>query len=318
MPAGIITVTPNPALDVTVAMPALRQGEVIRAKGTRLDPGGKGINVARALHLHGVNATAVYLAGGRTGRELGELLDHAGISGQEVPITGAVRTNYTLTEADGTTTKINEPGPGVTEADCQRMLDTVAELAPAAWIAGCGSLPAGAPADLYGELVAVAKRSGAKVVIDSSGSALAAAVAAGAELTSPNLAELEELTADTFDSLGAVVDAAGHLLDAGVGSVLVSLGAAGAVLVRPDAIWHAHPEVPVAVVSTAGAGDSLLAGYLWAQTQDADCPSSLHTAVAWGTAAVGLPGSQLPDPAQVAAVPVRVTDSLDRAAPVKT
>jgi 1-phosphofructokinase len=173
------------------------------------------------------------------------------------------------------------------------------------WLAGCGSLPAGVPVDLYARLATDARRAGVRTAIDTSGPALRAAVAAGPDLVKPNAHELAEITGRDLDTLGDVVDAAGRLRAQGVRAVLASLGADGAVLVDEQGALHAEAPVP-RVVSTVGAGDALLAGFLSAGGGRA----ALRTAMTWGAAAVQHDGTLFSgaDPA----VTVTVHDVADR------
>jgi 1-phosphofructokinase len=301
----IVTVTPNPSLDRTAAVAEFRRGEVLRATSVRLDPGGKGVNVARALAAAGTPTVALLPAGGAVGDRLAELLAPEGVSVVTVPIAGSTRSNITLVEADGTTTKINEPGPELLGAELAALRDRVAVLAGRAeWLVCCGSLPRGVPVDLYADLTRLARAVGARVAVDSSGPTLAAACAAGPDLVKPNLDELVELAGRPLPLLGDVRAAAGELVAGGVGAVLVSLGPLGALLVDGKDALHAVGP-PVAVRSTVGAGDATLAGFLHAGATGAP---ALRTAVAYGTAAVAQEGSRMPAPADVHRDAVRLVD----------
>ena len=299
----IVTLTPNPSIDRTVSVPALEHGEVNRATDSRIDPGGKGINVARALTANGTRAQAVLPVGGPEGHLMQDLLDRSGTAYTPVPILGTTRMNTAVIEPDGTTTKINEPGPTLSSAELDGLLAAVdAALASGArWVVGSGSLTPGCPEHLYADLVRCGHAAGAKVAIDSSGLPLTSAVSADPDLIKPNHEELEELVGARLDTLGDVREAASRLVRGGIGTVVVSLGRHGALLVTADAIAHAsaHIERPV---STVGAGDSLLAGYLHAVCRGAAPAQALAEGVAWGAAAVGLPGSRMPTPADVAAL----------------
>lgn len=291
----IITVTPNPSVDRTVAVDALHRGAVHRAEGSRLDPGGKGVNVARALAAAGRSTVAVLPAGGPEGSLLGRLLVPQGVDVAAVPIGGATRTNLTLVEPDGTTTKINEPGPELSPAEADHLTAEVVRLLPGAdWLVCAGSLPRGVDEDFYAGLVTLARRSGVRVAVDTSGLPLAAACAAGPDLLKPNLAELAELVGRPLTSLGAVITATREVC--GDGAVLVSLGSEGALLADGTNAVHARSTVPVAVRSTVGAGDAALAGFLIAGGLGA---TAVRSAVAYGSAAVAQPGSAMPGPSDV-------------------
>jgi 1-phosphofructokinase len=296
----IVTVTPNPSLDRTVELAGLVRGEVHRALSGRLDPGGKGVNVARALTRAGVDALAVMPSGRAPGGRLNGLLDALGVPAVTVPIHGATRSNITLVEPDGTTTKINETGPVLTPEEVGELTElAVARSRGADWLVTCGSLPEGMPIDFHATL---ARRAGTKVAVDTSGAPLAAAVAARPDLVKPNLEELAELVGRPLDSLGDVLAAARELRAGGVGAVLVSLGAGGALLVEESGEYHAATP-PVTVRSTVGAGDATLAGFLAAGGAG---PDALTRAVAYGAAACRLPGSEMPGPHELPLADVRV------------
>ncbi|MEU7815105.1 1-phosphofructokinase [Pseudonocardia sp. NPDC049154] len=296
----IVTVTPNPSLDRTVELAGLVRGEVHRALSVRLDPGGKGVNVARALTRAGVDALAVLPSGRAPGGRLNGLLDALGVPAVTVPIHGATRSNITLVEPDGTTTKINESGPVLTPEEVEEVTEqAVARSRGADWLVTCGSLPEGMPVDFHATLV---RRAGTRTAVDTSGAPLAAAVAARPDLVKPNHEELAELVGRPLASLGDVLAAARELRAGGVGAVLVSLGAGGALLVEESGEYHAATP-PVTVRSTVGAGDATLAGFLAAGGAG---PDALVRAVAYGAAACRLPGSEMPGPHELPLADVRI------------
>lgn len=321
----IVTLTPNPSIDRSITLPELRHGEVNRAADSRVDPGGKGINVSRALAAQGAPTVAVLPTGGPEGALMVELLHQAGVEHVTVPVRGTLRMNVALLEPDGTTTKVNEPGPTLTEQDVEALLTRTVEVYAAAtdgparprgWVVGCGSLPPGAPADLFARLVDRARAVGARVAIDSSGAPLAAAVAARPDLLKPNHEELEELVGRRLPTLTDVSGAAQELVRAGVGTVVVSLGGQGALLVCEDGVVHASARVE-APLSTVGAGDCLLAGVLDALDRGRSAGDVIAAGVRWGSAAVALPGSAVPTRADVARVPATVTSHPDLSALVR-
>lgn len=299
----IVTVTPNPSLDRTLEIPALDRGAVIRAASSHVEAGGKGINVVRALLANGHRGRAVVPVGGPEGTHFELLLADGGLTTDLVRIGGPVRTNVTLVEPDGTVTKINASGPALAGDELDRLVAAATEAAAgAAWVAVCGSLPPGAPADLHARLVAAGHAAGAKVAVDTSGRPLAAAVEAAPELCKPNRDELTALAGRRLPTLGAVVDAADELRGRGVGAVLVSLGRHGAVLVDADGATHADTP-PLVPRSDVGAGDATLAGFLAAGGAGT---GALRTAVAFGAAAVRLPGTAMPGPDDLAVDEVRL------------
>lgn len=317
----IVTLTPNPSIDRTLEIPSLRRGEVLRATSHRVDPGGKGVNVARALlHADAGGAVAVLPVGGPDGQQLMSLVEAEGVETVGVPVDRPIRSNITVAEPDGTVTKLNEAGPSLGRDDLERLIATTVEVAVArgaTWIAGCGSLPPDAPDDLYADLVRRGHEAGCRVAIDTSGPPLAAALEAGPDLIKPNDEELAELVGRPLEDRSAVLEAAQEIRNRGVGAVLVSLGSEGALLVTGDAVVHATPPT-VDVASTVGAGDATLAGYLAAG--DAPADAALADAVAWGAAAVALPGTQMPDRAQITAAraDVRLLEPATPDAPAAT
>ncbi|WP_232805504.1 1-phosphofructokinase [Glycomyces xiaoerkulensis] len=302
----IVTVTANPSLDRTVRVDRLRRGRLQRARPVRTDAGGKGVNVSRALAAHGLPTRAVLSVGGGTGAELLALLERDGVPHTAVPVAEPVRSNLTVAEADGTVTKLNEPGPRLTPAEAEALLAAAADP-HAAWIAGCGSLPPGAPDHSYARLVERARAAGAGTAVDTSGPALNASLDAGPDLVKPNLDELAAASGAPVATLGDAVKAAELLRGRGAGAVLATLGADGAILVDDSGIHHATaPAGPV--VGTVGAGDAALAGFLAAGGAG---PGALAAAVAWGAAAVTLPGSRVPGPDDIGLDAVATTPSPD-------
>lgn len=314
----IVTLTPNPSIDRSITVQEVRHGEVNRALGSRVDPGGKGINVSRALTAQGRATTAVLPTGGPEGALMVELLREAGVEHVPVPVRGSLRMNVALLEPGGTTTKVNEPGPTLSAADVEALLDRTVEVYAAAgspgraggWVVGCGSLPPGAPDDFFARLVDRARAAGARVAVDTSGAPLAAAVQARPDLIKPNLEELEELVGRDLPTLADVRTAAADLVDAGVGCVVVSLGGDGALLVDADGTVHASASVD-APLSTVGAGDCLLAGVLAGLDGGLGADGVIGQGVRWGSAAVALPGSAVPAPADLLSVHVSVSPEPD-------
>ncbi|MEV4867438.1 1-phosphofructokinase [Streptomyces ossamyceticus] len=300
----ILTVTPNPSLDRTYEVPSLDRGEVIRATGERMDPGGKGVNVSRAVAAAGQRTVAVLPLGGAPGALVADLLDAQGIEVARVPVAGATRSNIALAEADGVLTKINAPGPELSAAEQELLLETVrSQSVHASWIACCGSLPRGLAPSWYADLVARAHAAGARIALDTSGPALLAALRERPDVVKPNAEELAEAVGRPLATVGDAVKAAEELREMGAGVVLASLGADGQVLVNASGAWFGSARVD-AVRSNVGAGDSSLAGFLIA---GGDGPDALASAVAHGAAAVQLPGSVMPTPADLDPSAVAVT-----------
>ncbi|MDQ0791878.1 1-phosphofructokinase [Streptomyces sp. B1I3] len=290
----ILTVTPNPSLDRTYELPGLVRGAVLRATSDRVDPGGKGVNVSRAVAAAGHRTVAVAPLGGPEGALLARLLGEHGIEAAGVPIAGSTRINITLVEPDGTLTKVNAAGPEIGPAEADALLDRVrARSVGADWIACCGSLPRGLPPQWYAELVSRSHRAGTRIALDTSGPALVAALPERPDVIKPNAEELAEAVGRPLATVGDAVKAAQELCERGARSVLASLGATGQLLVEESGAYFASARVD-AVRSDVGAGDASLAGFLTAGGRGR---AALTSAVAHGAAAVQLAGSVMPTPA---------------------
>ena len=246
--------------------------------------------------------------GGIEGAHLSAMLDVEGIDIVRVPIAGSTRSNITVVEPDGTTTKLNERGAHLSPEELGAFLDAVTDTVHGAdWVVASGSLPPGVPPALYAELTRMLAQTGVQVAIDTSGVALAAALRASPALVKPNREELAEATGMTLRTVADVVDAAQRLRQEGAGAVRASLGRDGAVLV------HAHGTLVgettrVTPLSSVGAGDAMLAGFLSVGSFGAQ---ALAEALAWCAAAACLPGSQMPGPGHVDRRRVRGHDPPD-------
>ncbi len=310
----ILTLTPNPSIDRTVALDGeLARGQVHRVASVTSQAGGKGVNISRAAVTADIPSIAVVPAA-KDDAFVIELLG-AGIDCRPVRPAGDVRVNLTITEPDGTTTKLNSPGAAVLPLHLELMAQAVLVRASSAdWTVLAGSLPAGAPPEFYAELVRRLREVGGRVAVDTSEAPLQALVdalpASAPDLMKPNGEELASFTGGDADELEsdprATATAARQLIERGVGAVLATLGGNGAVLVTPDGAWHATPP-PTTVVSTVGAGDSSLFGYLLGDIRGLPAPERLALAVAYGSAAAGLPGTTIPQPSQLRTELVGVT-----------
>ena len=305
----IVTVTLNPSLDRTLRVESLRRGAVQRALHTDVDPGGKGVNVARALSAHGTRVTTVLPVGGSTGDTLVTLLEEAGVDHVVVPVPQRTRANISLVEPDGTTTKVNEPGTPLSAAEIAAVVAAVSDrVGPGDWVVTAGSLAPTQDPQVYAEIGRAARRAGARWAVDPSGDALAASLAAAPDLAKPNREELSEVLGLSIDTLRDVVTVCRDLVGDSDRSVLCSLGGDGAVLVDRTSARHATgPKVQVQ--NTVGAGDSLLAGHLHGLVTTGRPEDGLRTGIAWATAAVATPGTGVPAPELVRPDGVRITDA---------
>ncbi|RLU94619.1 1-phosphofructokinase [Streptomyces griseocarneus] len=308
----ILTVTPNPSLDRTYEVPRLERGAVLRAGADRVDPGGKGVNVSRAVAAAGHRTVAVLPVGGPEGALLLRLLHEYGIEAAGLPVGGSTRVNVAVAEPDGTLTKVNAAGPLLTADEAETLIQSVrSRSADADWIACCGSLPRGLAPEWYAELVARTHAAGARIALDTSGPALTAALRERPDVVKPNAEELAQAVGRPLATVGDAVAAAGELRALGARAVLASLGADGQLLVDASGTYFGTARVP-AVRSNVGAGDASLAGFLIAGGTG---PEALASALAHGAAAVQLPGSAMPTPSDLDPAAVTVTGDvpLDRA-----
>ena len=297
---SVVTLTLNPAIDQTAAIPNFKAGAVNRVIWEQSDPGGKGVNVASFLSDFGIAVTV----SGFLGKENAELFqtwfDRKHITNQFVPIAGRTRTNVKIIDdAQNQVTDINFPGQPPTAEDIADLHRVMDELAIAHdWFVLSGSLPAQVEPDIYAKLTQRLKAQGKKVVLDASGESLRQALAQPAQpalpdLIKPNLEELQEGLGRSLTSHAEIVQAARQLIKQGIGCVVVSMGAEGAIFVDPDAALWACPP-PVEVISTVGAGDAMVAGFVAGKLRQfsfADC-ARLATAFAIGT--LSQVGARLP------------------------
>lgn len=307
----IVTVTPNPSLDRTARLDTvLQRGGVHRLAGITTEPGGKGVNIARVVHQAGRAVLAVVPAD--AGDPLLVALDGLDLAYRNVAVGAPVRTNLTLTEPDGTTTKLNAPGAAMGRERAAAFTAAVVDAAAGAqWVTLSGSLPPGLPVDWYAQTVRALRPLGVRIAVDTSDAPLRALAAdlpeSAPDLIKPNSEELGQLAgvdgvalevAAAAGDYGAILTAARRLNELGIAAVLVTLGGSGAVLVTTAGAWHATAP-PVTVRSTVGAGDASLAGFILADLDQCDAPTRLRRAVAHGSAAAALAGTTLPTPEQV-------------------
>lgn len=305
----IATVTLNPSIDRTIHLKELKVGSINRADSTKLDPGGKGVNVSRALKALGANTHAI-LACGQLGQNwFAQSLTALGISHDIVSVGGVTRTNMTLVESDGEVTKINEAGSTLTSENLEAINKALgAQPIMGGWVVLAGRLNPGLAPTTYRDLAKFAKDRGARVAVDTSGEELKAAVSAGVvDLIKPNQHELSELVGRPLVTIHDVIEAARSVIAGGVVTVLCSLGADGALLITATTVMHCEPAHPVSG-TPVGAGDILLGTFLGAGADE----KALEIGIAWSAASVPLEGTSIPTPAQAAAIEVRVNKDFDQ------
>ncbi|OCX93096.1 MAG: phosphofructokinase [Pseudomonas sp. CO183] len=292
----IATLTLNPAMDLSVSTARVISTEKLRCSLPRHDPGGGGINVARVVKTLGGKAVAVYPAGGPFGDLLQRSLDELGLVHRPVPIAGDTRESFTVDElASGLQYRFVLPGPTLSAQELQQCLDSLAALRPApAYVVLSGSFPPGADLGFFDELLALARRIGARLVVDLSGEPLRhAARQGGVYLMKPSLDELGTLMGRTVSAEAEQEQALRSLIRQGCAEVIVlSLGAEGALYAYGDQVGRLRtPEVPVA--SAVGAGDSMLGAIVLAMAEGRSIPEAVGQGIAAGAATVMRPGTEL-------------------------
>jgi 1-phosphofructokinase family hexose kinase len=276
----ILTVTLNPAWDVTYPVATLRPGDTVRTGPVSGRAGGKGVNVARVLHQLGHATLATGPLGGPLAGEFRAELDRADLGHEFVGVAAPTRSTVTVVEADGRATVLAEPGPDLAESWPVLLARLEEQIARAELVVLAGSLPAGLPPDTYGVLVDLARRRAVMSIVDSGGDALRHAVAAGPDLVKPNREELRAATGSE-----SIVDGMCALLGAGARRVVVSAGPDGLVGATETQCWQAKPA-PLAAVNATGAGDAAVAALAVGLLAEDDWPELLRRAVAWSAAAV--------------------------------
>jgi 1-phosphofructokinase len=290
----VVTVTINPAIDQTIAIPNFTAGAVNRVQSSQLDPGGKGINVASFLSDFGQPATVTGFLGADNDEIFRRFFARKGIEDRCVRIAGQTRIGVKISdEAQRQTTDINFPGQAPSPVDIEHLFDILRELATSReWFVLSGSIPAGVSGGIYREMVALL--SGRKVVLDTSGDGFRQAVAAGPWLIKPNVDELGEFAGERLQTPAEIVREARALVQRyGINSVVVSMGKEGAIFVEgQQTVWAVPP--PVEVKSTVGAGDAMVAGIVAGKIRGLGPAECARLATAFSMSAITHIGSGLP------------------------
>ncbi len=288
------TITVNPSIDHHIVIDKLVKDDAIRARATRRDPGGKGINVSRAVKELGGETAAFGVAGGCAGYMLKSLMAEKEIPFEAVELPQESRINVIITDrSDGTQTRISATGPRMSLADIDLLVDRILghKPSPEWWVLG-GNLPPGAPNDLYVRLIRELQGRGAKCLLDADDEVLKLGVQANPYLIKPNEYEFERLVGRSLPDESSLLQAAREVALRGVSVVALTLGRKGALVVTRDQAFRASTP-PVEVKSKVGAGDSFLAGCVLALSQGRPLEEALRLAMAAGTAAVMNDGTQL-------------------------
>jgi 6-phosphofructokinase 2 len=298
----IITLTANPAIDVSTSVSRVLPIRKLRCKTARRDPGGGGINVARVIRRLGGAVTAIYPAGGVTGQLLRRLVEGEALQSMAIEVTQETREDFTVTEEEtGQQYRFVLPGSPLSEREWNNCLKALTDLSEApSFVVASGSLPPGVPEDFYSNAAKITKNWNSKMVLDSVGRPLASALQEGVYLIKPNLGELQELVHASLPDQTAWLDASRSIIKRGWAKIVaLTLGHQGALLVTSEAAFRAcTPKVQV--VSAVGAGDSFLGGMVWSLASGVDVEDAFRYGVAAGSAAVLNPGTELCHAADVA------------------
>lgn len=305
----IRTLALNPAIDQTVRLDRLMPGEVLRADASRLDPGGKAVNVASCLADWGMKVVVTGLLGRDNAAAFEQLFAAKGIADHMIRVAGATRTNIKLLEADGRTTDVNLPGFTAGAADIKAVSNQLAHAGAGDLVVISGSQPPGLPEDLSECMVADLARRGVRVILDVSGAPLARALAAPREALpyaiKPNRHELEVALGRPLSDPAALIDAGGELLARGIQLVVVSLGTEGALFLSAEGGVIARPP-DLSRGSTVGAGDAMVAGITAALAEGLSLPALARQATAFAAGKLRNAGPHLPPVAEVRAIAAAV------------
>jgi 1-phosphofructokinase family hexose kinase len=298
----ILTLTANPAIDRTITVDRLAFEDRAYILSSKDTPGGRGINSSMVIHTFGGKTVAVLPAGGTSGARFEEFLKECGFPMVVVPIKNKVRTNLTLTDKNGLTMKLNEPGPTLTKAEFTKLDKAVrSKMDHISWLMLCGSLPPGVPDTFYAGLIEFAHKKKVKTLLDTDGEALQLGLEANPTIVKPNQAEAERLLNTALLTRTHYIEAAQRILKMGAECVVLSLGSRGVVSASAGGLLEAVPP-RVDSISPIGAGDALAAVLVRKLEAKHDFPDALRWGVAAGTASAALPEMQFGTPAQTAKI----------------
>ncbi len=295
MNGGILTLTPNPALDVWTTTREFRKGPKLRCKRPRLDPGGGGINVSRVVHRLNGETRALFAAGGRTGEDLAEALDREGVQAERVPISGATREVFNVCEEEtGGVMRFVTPGPTLEPDEADALLELLRScVVEGGHVVGSGSLPEGAGPDFWARAAGICRESGAFFLLDSH-DGVERALKEGVFVFRETGDAVSELAGESVSwPAGAARWAAERIERGEAKAVIVTEGAEGALLVTADHRVVQGPPSGVTEKSAIGAGDSFMAGLSLALSEGKGWTEALRNAVATAAATLLTPGTEL-------------------------
>jgi 6-phosphofructokinase 2 len=299
--AEIVTLTPNPAIDLSTSIDQIVPMRKLRCTALKRDPGGGGVNVARVVKRFGGDVEAILPVGGFAGQLLRRLIDDEKIQSRIIEVEAETREDFSVAElSTAQQYRFVLPGQPLREAEWRDCLNTLAASMPRpAFVVASGSLPPGVPNDFYAQAAAIARKLGAKFILDTSGAPLAAAIEHGVYLIKPNLHEMRELAGKPLAKQSDWIAAARRYIEAGkVDVVALSLGHLGALLITRDQALRAQ-AMPIKPVSAVGAGDSFLGALVFSLAKGDSLADAFRLGMAAGSAALIHAGTELCRPADV-------------------
>lgn len=291
----IVTVTMNPAIDKTVDVETFFHGGLNRVKHIIMDAGGKGINVSKTIKALGGDSIATGFLGGNNGDSIEKMLKGDKVNTEFVLVSGETRINTKIVEADGTVTELNEAGPEISEREISKLEEQLMKYAKeGTWFVLSGSIPAGVPKSIYGDIINKVHKKGAKVFLDADGELFTQSLEAKPDIIKPNRDELEKyIGADHSLTEEELLYVGEKLLEQGIGTVIISLGQEGALFLTKEQCIKC-PAISVAVHSTVGAGDALVAAFAYGMDKGLDFETCAKLGIATSAGAVSTEGTKPP------------------------
>ncbi|QBQ55699.1 1-phosphofructokinase family hexose kinase [Nitrosococcus wardiae] len=291
----VITITMNPSLDLSTEVEEMIPGRKLRTTALCREPGGGGINVARGIHALGGQVSALYTLGGPTGQTLKKLIEQAGIKHHPIPIERPTRENFSVLEkSSGHLFHLVSPGPELSQQEWQQCLDKIKQWKPPpTYLVASGSLPPGVPDNWYARLARIAKKQEMRLILDTSGAPLQAALEEGVYLVKPNQHEFQNLTGYSVDTPEEQAALTREFVEQGKAEVVIlTLGEKGALLTTREEQQRAQPP-EVKGISPVGAGDSFVAVITFNLARGRSLKDTLYYGVAAAAAALLTPGTEL-------------------------
>lgn len=290
----IVTITLNPSIDKSTSVKGIVPEKKLRCSDPKFEPGGGGVNVSRALKKLGGNSTAIYFAGGYSGKFFTSLLELEGIDSLVVPIAEQTRENMIVVdESNNLQYRFGMPGPTVKQKELEHFFSLLNDMKDVEYVIASGSLPDGVDDDFFSKLADICNHTKAKLIVDTSGEPLRKAINEGVYMIKPNLGELSMLNGvEELNDDDVVASARSIINKGGAEVIVVSMGASGASLVTKDEIFNC-PSPAVRKKSTVGAGDTMVAGMVLAMTNKYTWQDVLRYGVAAGTATTMNSGTEL-------------------------